>query len=143
VSTDGSTWSDIDEASSSINHGAVAQLYGSTHVLAGDYKVIVPSGKKDEVVSTVTSLWTPTSGEPWAILFAIWETAGASEIYLRFSPEGGGSGALQYTTADQTGAAAAATISELSYPEAVAGGDLLKFTFKIVTSQYLEATVGA
>lgn len=142
VSSDGSSWTDISGAGATVTVDGGDIGVGSQHTASGSEAVVVSNRKRDPRTITVRALYTETAGEPWKVVYAAYVGADPS-IYLRYSPNGGGAGDLQYTTA-VGGAAAAVPIKSCSMPQLDAGSeDPAMFEFSVITPGLLEATVSA
>lgn len=140
VSDNGTTWTDISGANASVQIDGGDIGVGSQHTALGSEAIVVSNKKRDPLTITVKAIYTETADEPWTVVREAYEGDNPS-IYLRFSPNGGGAGDLQYTTA-VGGVAAAVPIKSCGYPQLDAGSeDPAMFEFSVMTPGLLEATV--
>lgn len=140
-STDGSTWTDQSGAIADVTHSGGDQMVGSQHTQGDDYAVVVASGKKDPIETTIKAVWTVTSNEAWDRLWTIWDAAGPSTMYFKYSPQGGQSGDIEYITAISAGTAAAAAIKSLRVPDVQDNGEIIAFECVLTTPRYIDATI--
>ena len=132
VSDDGSTWTDISGANATVSIDGGDIGVGSQHTAAGAEAIVVSNKKRDPLTISVKAIYTETADEPWKLVRDIYESDSPS-LYLRFSPAGGATGDLRYTTA-VGGTAAAVPIKSCGYPQLDAGSeDLAMFEFAVMT----------
>ena len=132
VSDDGSTWTDISGANASVQIDGGDIGVGSQHTAAGAEAIVVSNKKRDPLTITVKAIYTETADEPWKVVRDLYESADPA-LYLRFSPNGGGTGDMRYTTA-VGGTAAAVPIKSCGYPQLDAGSeDPAMFEFSVMT----------
>lgn len=140
VSTDGSNWTDISGQACTVTEDGGDVKVGSQHTATGAEAVVVSTNKVEPKTLTVKALYTEEATEAWKVVRAQY-AATNKVIYLRYSPNGGNPGDLQYTTA-VAGVAAAVPIVSFVTPELDAGAeDPAMFEFSVMTPGLLEATV--
>lgn len=131
-STNGSSWTDISGSISSVDPGEQAKDAGEEYTLTGDYAVL-GEGKFKPIDVTAKGVWTPTSGEAWAVVVAAWAAKG--KVYLRWSPQGGASGTKRYTTD-------AGYMTSLMWPKTDANdAKPIPCGFKLKTPKITESTI--
>lgn len=94
-STDGSSWTDISGEANKLEGTEQTRQADHDYTFAGDYGIIT-GGKFDPLDIKVTALHTPTSGQIWKVINAAFTAKSAA--YVRWSPQGGASGTLRYTS---------------------------------------------
>jgi hypothetical protein len=94
-STNGSSWTDISGSIKMVDPGEGTRQSGEDFTLSGDYAIIT-GGKFSPLEISATGLWTPTSGEAFAVVEAAY--IAKSSGYIRWSPQGGSSGQKRYTS---------------------------------------------
>lgn len=74
-------WTNVSGSLVSITPGAQNRAVGKANTVDGD-KPIVRRGKRDVQTITINGLYTPTAGELYKVLKAIWDANG--DCYLRW-----------------------------------------------------------
>lgn len=142
VSTDGSSWTDVSGQAAGVTVDGGEVSVGSQHTALGDEAIVVSANKVAPRTITVRSVYSETTGEAFAVVWAAY-VAAAKSIYLRFSPAGGGTGDFLYTCA-VGGVAAAVPIVSCTLPELDSSGeDVALFEFSVMTPGLLKAAVSA
>jgi hypothetical protein len=142
VSPDGTSWTDISGTAATVAVDGGDAKVGVQHTAEGGQPVVVPANKTEAVTVTVRALYTETTGEAWKVVDAAYQGAD-KKIFLRWSPAGGATGDLQYTTA-AGGAAAAGAIVNCLPPELDAGGeDVAMFEFSVMAAGLVSAAVSS
>jgi len=93
------TWVDFSGYAASVEISGGEQTTGSVMTLDGDAAILRNSNKTAPFTVTVSVVYTETDSQPWD---AIWDQFKGSDkrLALRWSPAGGGGGAVQYATTD-------------------------------------------
>ena len=140
VSTNGSVWTDVSGQAAQVTVEGGDNKVGTQHTAYGAEAIVVSGNKTDPRTVTVRSVYTETTGEAFAVVWAQYAAAD-KVIYLRWSPQGGGAGDFQYTCA-VGGAAAAVPIVSCTLPEQDAGAeDVALFEFSVMTPGLLKSAV--
>jgi hypothetical protein len=113
ISTNGTTWTGFGGSMVAVDPSSQERAIGQANTLEGD-KPIVMRGKFGTIDITLRFLYTPTTGEAFEVLRGVHETVGGADIYLRWSPMGGGAGDQQFSTGK-------ANLKSFRYPGADAG----------------------
>lgn len=140
VSTDGTSWTDISGAASSVAVEGGDYGVGEQMTAEGAEAVVVSSGKRAPVMVTINSLYTETALEAFAIVRSRYEGADPT-IFVRWSPKGGSVGESRFTAA-VGGVAAAVPIVSCNVPELDATSeDLALFEWSVRAPGLLRATI--
>lgn len=142
VSTNGTVWTDISGANTTVSVSGGEIGAGSQHTALGTEAVVTSSKKKAPVTVTVKCLYTETTSEPWNVVRGVYDSA-TPVLYVRWSPAGGGTGALRYNTA-VGGAAAAVPLLTCTLPDLDANSeDPAMFEFSVMTPGIKQETVSS
>lgn len=95
ISTNGTTWTDISGFANEISLSGGDRQLGEAFTFDGDTPIIVV-GKRSTLDVTVKALYTEGSNDPFEIVRAAYE--GGTNLYVRWSPKGGSTGAFIYTS---------------------------------------------
>lgn len=140
VSTDGNSWTNVSGQAAAVTVEGGDNKVGSQHTADGAEAIVVSGNKTEPRTVTVRSVYTETTGEAFAVVWAAY-TAASKVIYLRWSPSGGGAGDFQFTCA-VGGSAAAVPFVSCTLPELDAGGeDVALFEFSVMTPGLLKSAV--
>lgn len=140
VSTDGTSWTDISGAASTVAVEGGEYGVGEQMTAEGAEAVVVPSGKRSPVTVTVNALYTETALEAFAVVRARYEGEDPT-IFLRWSPKGGAVGESRLTCA-VGGVAALVPIVTCNLPELDATSeDPALFEFSVRAPGLLRATI--
>lgn len=117
VSTNGTVWTNVSGAASTVGTSGGAKATGESYTFEGD-DPIVTSGKSQPFEVTVTALYTEGASDLFEIARPIYEAGTA--FYLRWSPLGGQTGEFVFTTG-------IGRLTALTYPggDAAAGGPIM------------------
>ena len=133
-STNGSTWYDISGSSNAIDPGEQERQSGEEYTLDGDYAIIT-GGKFQPLEITVKVMFTPTTGEAWLRASAAF--VAKSDVYIRWSPQGGANGTKLYTS-DK------GILTKLQWPMSDAtDAKPLLVSFTVKTPKVTESTISA
>lgn len=142
VSTNGSSWTDISGETTSVSFSGGDQLVGEQNTLDGDYPVVVGSGKKEARTATFSIVYTETASEAFDFIWDIWEAAGTSTVYVRYSPAGGQVGDLRFFASDDAGSAATTVpIASVALPDSDDGGGVTMAEFSVIAAQWVRETI--
>lgn len=142
TSVNGTVWTDISGSAATVTVEGGDNKVGSQFTADGDEAIVVGANKVEPRTVTVRCVYTETTGEAFALVWAQYDSSDKS-IYLRWSPKGGGAGDFQYTCA-VGGSAALVPIVSCTLPEQDAGAeDVALFEFSVMTPGLLKATVSA
>lgn len=135
-STNGSSWVDISGFANEIGPADSARNLGEAYTADGDI-AIQTAGKRtpfDIVVRIVFTDQTSTS-DPFYTVLTQHQTAGGGAMYLRWSPGGGDSNELQFTTPSSF-------VSNLQFPGGpVETGEPITVTFTVRVTTVTAAQV--
>jgi hypothetical protein len=137
ISTNGSTWVDISGATNMVDVPEQSRMSGAAYTFDGDGAVLA-RGKREPIDLTVTIIYTEVdSTEPFEVVRGLHETDDGADIYLRWSPDGGGTGDNQYSTG-------ASNLSGFQYPPVnSASGDPIVTTFTVTAALITTAAVSS
>lgn len=142
ISTDGTTWQSICGTTASVSFSGGEQLVGEQQTQCGDYPVVVASGKKSAVTAEFNIVYTETTNEAFDFVQDIWEAAGASEAYVRYSPGGGDTGDVRFFATNAAGSAAVAVpITNALPPDNDDGGGVMMASFSVIAPQFKRETI--
>lgn len=144
VSTNGSSWTDISGASTTVQFSGGEQNVGSQNTAEGDAPVVTGSDKFAPTVATFTILYTNTASEAFDTVMDRWES-GTRTLYVRYAPEGGIGTVIGndlFTAVNNAGAAFACPITQQPLPpDGDAGsGDPAMATFSVTAPKFLRST---
>ncbi|MBN1815331.1 MAG: hypothetical protein JXA14_26100 [Anaerolineae bacterium] len=132
----GESWVDISGYANTVEPSAAARKSGETWTADGDTP-IVTFGKQEPRELDVTIVYTEGSTDPFKVLRDHFEKACGSPIQVRYSPGGGDTDDMQFTTSATYGA-----IIEFNDPGGeVDTGDPLVISFKVKTSDIADSYV--
>jgi hypothetical protein len=132
ISTDGSVWTDISGFAGSVSRGGGQRNTGEAYTADGD-TAIVKGGKRQPVDVSVIIVYTEETTPPYDTVRAAYEAG--SDMYVRWSPNGGDSGDEQYTTD-------AGIVTDCPEPVgSVESGDPLVIQFTVRTPKVTKSTV--
>jgi hypothetical protein len=106
VSTDGSAWTDVSGATTTVVPSGGGKMTGETYTLDGD-NPIVTSGKNTPFELAITAVYTEGASDLFEIVRPLFEAG--SPVYVRWSPKGGQTGEFMFTSA-------AGRVTALTYP---------------------------
>ena len=133
ISTDGSSWTDISGFAAMVDLSGGDRNTGVVYTADGD-TAIIKGGKRTPVTVTASVVYTETASEPYDTVNDAYEAGTA--LYLRWSPGGGDSGDLGYTTS-------AGIVKSPVYPTGeVETGDPIMVDIVIEVASITEAAVG-
>lgn len=96
-STDGTTWTNVSGSSAGVVvEGGEVQV-GNAYTADGNYP-ITKVGKMGNVSLRIRIVYSETTGEAYAMAKTAYEGLPTANLYVRWSPGGGGSGDYGYTT---------------------------------------------
>ena len=95
MSINGTDWDDISGMSNSVRVEGGERLTGHRYTMDGDTPII-KAGKRAPLMVVANVIYTETGDEAYDEANDAYE--GGTDFYLRWSPAGGDSGELQYTT---------------------------------------------
>ena len=128
----GSNWIDISGQKNSLTVEGGEREIGTFFDASNDTPTL-GAGKRGELEITVRTKYTETAGQANQVLGSAYENA--TETMIRYSPKGGNSGDLLYTSD-------AGYVKTNPYPgQEVESGDPLRNEFVIVVSQLTKSTV--
>ena len=94
-SVNGSTWTDASGMGSEVSVDGGERNTSSAFTFSGDTPIIT-KGKRTAITVTVNSVYTETATDIRKIAQTAYEAGSA--FYVRWSPQGGNTGDLQFTT---------------------------------------------
>lgn len=97
ISADNSSWTDVSGYANSVEIDGGERQTGNVFTFDGD-TAIIKAGKRDPITVTVRGVYTEASAQFYDKVMAAY-IAGSS-FYVRWSPGGGDSGDLGYTTSE-------------------------------------------
>jgi len=123
ISTNGTTWTDISGAASSVEVGGGDRQTGEVYTFDGD-TALITFGKREPLEVTVKTVYSEGTSEPFEIARGAYE--GGTAFYVRWSPRGGATGQARYTTSE-------GRVTAFGYPVGEVGGDplLIEFTVRV------------
>lgn len=128
--TDGVAWTDLSGWSNAMEISGGERQTAETYTSGCD-TAIITAGKRGPLTVTLNALYTETADEPYALAKTAYE--GATPFYLRWSPLGGNTGELQFTTA-------AGIVTDPPYPVGDASNaDPLMVSVVLQTPEVVEA----
>jgi hypothetical protein len=95
LSTNGSVWTDASGFSNKVEVGGGERAFGEFFTADGDTPILTV-GKRSSFELRGNVVYTEAGGEPWDMVYNAY--AGATVLYMRWSPKGGQTGELQFTT---------------------------------------------
>lgn len=95
ISTDGTTWTDISGTFNSLTNSGGEVITGEAYTADGELP-LVGIGKKGLTETTLKVVYTETAGDAWRKFFDAYKNG--SDIYFRYSPKGGSTGDLRFTS---------------------------------------------
>lgn len=132
ISTNGTTWTDISGAASSVEVGGGDRQTGEVYTFDGD-TALITFGKREPLEITVKTVYTEGTSEAYETVRAAYE-AGTS-LYIRWSPRGGSAGNFQFATD-------AGVVTGAVYPVGEAGsGDPVVVGFTVKTPKVTKSVV--
>ena len=135
ISTDGSSWTDISGHFMQVSWSGGSRNSGAAYTADGD-TAIIKAGKRTPLTVTASVVYTETASEPFDTAMDQYETAGGGDLYLRWSPGGGDSGDLGYTTT-------AGIVKEAAYPQgAVETGEPIPCAIVVECASITRAAIG-
>ena len=135
MSTDGSTWTEVSGYANQVQVSGGERVTGAAYTADGD-TAIIKSGKRGPLTVTVSAIYTEAANEAYDEVNDQYETAGGGALYLRWSPGGGGSGDLGYTTS-------AGVVKQPVYPSGdAASGDPIMVELVVECASVTESTIG-
>lgn len=106
VGTDGTNWTDVSGAASTIEASGGAKMYEDSYTMEGD-NPIVTVGKNESQELTLTAIYTEGASDLFELARPAYEAG--SPFYIRWSPKGGQAGHKMYT-------AGPGLLTDLTYP---------------------------
>jgi hypothetical protein len=94
VSTDGTAWTDISGFANKVQVGGGERSSAEYYTADGDTPIFT-TGKRGSFDITVSAAYTEGAAEPAEIFRNAYENS--TQVWLRWSPKGGGSGSNMYT----------------------------------------------
>ena len=94
-STDGSTWTEVSGSSNSVEVGGGERQVGQANTF-GTTTAIVKYGGKAPITLTIRGVYSEKTTEAYRLAVAAYD--GDTNFYVRWSPGGGDSGDLGYTS---------------------------------------------
>lgn len=142
ISTDAASFTDISGYAMSVDAGTQSAITGSTQTADGDAAIVVAANKLEPVELTFNVLYTEADTQPWDVIIDRFNSA-TKTLCVRWSPGGGDSGDLQYTTASDAGTAIVVPISSCTPAPSVdaSSGDPVMFSFSVLTPAILKAAI--
>jgi hypothetical protein len=95
ISTDNSNWTNISGEFNSIENSGGEVGTGEVYTADGDYP-IVGIGKIAMMESKIKVVYVETAGSAWNAFWSAYKNG--TNIYVRYSPQGGNSGNLLFTS---------------------------------------------
>lgn len=142
ISTNGSTWTDVSGSNTTVENGGGEMGVAESHTAEGREAIVKSTGKVSPRELKFKSLYTDTSGESFALLWAIFISA-TPNVYVRYSPAGGAASTKRFVTA-VGGSAAAVPMSTCTPPDGDANGDgLMLFEWGVKTPDVLQETIAS
>jgi hypothetical protein len=132
-STDGATWVDASGYSNAVSISDGGRETGEVFTFDGDTPIL-KAGKRAALTITVTGVYTETA----AHLFTVANTAytAGSALYVRWSPGGGDSGDVGYTSS-------AGIVTNAIYPSGEAdSADAILFEVEVKCASVTKAAIG-
>jgi hypothetical protein len=141
VSADGSTWVSLAGSANQVEVPAQTRMTGTGYTFDGDV-AIVTQGKREPLEVTVSGLYTEEAAELFETIRP-WFQSGA-RCYFRYSPKGvGATGRAVYTASNDGATAGPVSISQLKYPDIVAGeADPAPGSFTLMVPAFVRTTTG-
>lgn len=128
-SLNGSSYTDIGGFAAAVTPDGGERKVGKGFTFTGDTPLLV-KGKRESITLKVRSVYTEGGSEIFEIVRAAYE--GASDFWVRYSPQGGVTGDFTYT--------AKGIITDAPYPEGEAESeDPIMFEFTIECSSITKA----
>ena len=95
LSTDGTNYTDVSGYANSVEIDGGERVTGNAFTFEGD-TAIIKSGKREPLTVTVRGVYTETASEYYDMVVDAYEAGSA--LYVRWSPGGGDSGDLGFTS---------------------------------------------
>lgn len=117
ISTDGTTYTDISGATTTVAISGGGRTVGETYTLDGDTP-LVTVGKSQPLDLTVTCVYTEGGSDVFEVMRVPWESGG--DIWVRWAPKGGQTGEFVFT-------AGPGKVSNFNYPpmDATSGNPIM------------------
>jgi len=133
ISVDGgSNWTDISGQSNALTPSGGDREVGTFFDASNDYPTL-GAGKRGELEIDLRVKYGETAGQGYNILESAYENA--TEVMIRWSPRGGSSGQVMYTSD-------AGYVKTHQYPgQEVESGDPLRSEDKLVVSKLTKSTI--
>lgn len=95
VSTDGVAWIDISGTFNSLTNSGGETQTGEAYTAEGELP-LVGIGKKSLTETTLKVIYTENAGDAWRKFFDAYKNG--TDLYFRYTPKGGASGDLRFTS---------------------------------------------
>ena len=142
VSANGSTWTDVSGAATSVSVSGGDIPVGEQFTADGEEAIVTTSNKNGPRDITVRCVYTEGASDAWKTVWDVY--IGASKLLaVRWAPEGDTAGNNQFSTA-VAGAAAVVPLVNCTFPEHDASsGDPMLFEFTVRAPGIVSAAISA
>lgn len=142
VSVNGTDWTDISGAATSVSLDGGDTLVGDQMTAEGMYAIVTAGNKAEPINMTISCVYTEVaSTEPWEVVYARYVGA-TKTIAVRYSPAGGAPGKFRYGTSVDAAGSDLVPIASLTLPEVDASsGDPALFEFTVRTPALYKETI--
>ena len=132
ISTNGSSWTDVSGHSNKVCHSGGERNSGAAYTALGD-TAIITRGKRAPITVTASFIYTEASAEPYDTVNDAYENG--TDVYIRWSPKGGDSTELMYTSS-------AGIVKNAVYPQGdSSGADPLMVDLVLEVATITESTI--
>ncbi len=131
VSTNGTTWTNISGAASSVEVSGGDRQTGDVYTFDGD-TALLTYGKREPLEVTVKIVYSEGTAEPFEIVRAAYEAGTA--FYVRWAPRGNVTGRARYTTAE-------GRVTSFTYPAGESNGDPVLTKFTVITASIARSLI--
>lgn len=134
------TWVNISGYAASVEVSGGEAVTGQQLTLDGDAAIVTAANKINPYTITVNAVFTETDSEPFDALYDRY-TGATKTAAFRWSPAGGGTGDVEFSTTDSAGTAAVNVPITACTPPGVdaSSGDPRMFTVSFISPDILKA----
>lgn len=141
VSVNGSTWTDISGAATTVTPSGGEQMTGEQQTAEGTVPVVMYSNKVAATQLEINILYTESGSEGFQIVYGRYVGADKS-IFVRYAPKGSASGNKRYVCTNNANTPIAVPIMACLPPEVdSASGDPAMASFSILTPKLYQETI--